>query len=620
MTLRGRPPGWAWGAAVALAFALALFRSGQWDYWFHLAAGRWIVAHGLPAVEPWCLAARGQWPWLGEWLFHVALYGVHAATGEPGVTLWRGLWAAGATALLVTLLRGLRADQWPALLALPLLLALSRARMTARPEQLTLVLALLVVVVLERARRGDRDFSVALVPAQVLWANVHPGWVLGPALVALYALAEALRGREPAARARAKRWALLALLLVAASAATPRPLDTLSLRLVREARQDPLRHDVDELESWTFAGDLAGPYSACVALAIVALLLGGRRAWQTSPALVVAALGGLVAGLLAYRLRALGATLAFPAIALAFAPRGAGATPGGNRPRARPSAGQRAPLVLAAVAGAVGLATIVVDAPYFPLGFSPPEIAVPVRAVQVADSLGLAGPTLNTQWYGGYLLWARGENHLPLLDTRNRGGAAFLEGYALADRDEKALASLLDVWRITHAILEPPRSIDSRMAPMLAERPDWALVFADDAGLLFVRRDQLDSAGAARAYRQFTPDYTVMADRCVRALGDSVLARALNSELERARAESRWHGRASLWLGTLALARHHYEAAVRLLDEAYALAPLLPGLALRQGYAHRMIGDVRGARAALRRALREPNDADNARRLLDAIG
>ena len=88
-----------WVALVGLAALAAFYRSDDNDYWFHLAAGRSISQHGLPTQETWCLAAKGQPPWLSEWLFHVALYQVHRLGGDWGVALWRVGWTAAAMAL-----------------------------------------------------------------------------------------------------------------------------------------------------------------------------------------------------------------------------------------------------------------------------------------------------------------------------------------------------------------------------------------------------------------------------------------------------------------------------------------------------------------------------------------
>ena len=141
-------------------------------------------------------------------------------------------------------------------------------------------------------------------------------------------------------------------------------------------------------------------------------------------------------------------------------------------------------------------------------------------------------------------------------------------------------------------------------------------MFSDDAALLFVRRDLHPAAVESRGYRLLTPDYDAMASLCGAATTDSTLARRIGAELTRARAESPWHARASLWLGLLELARGRGREAVVLLDEVERLAPLTPGLALRQGMAREAIGDRAGALTAYRRALVELADADAARRAM----
>ena len=609
-----------WSAEILLVLAaalLAIYRTRERDFWFHLAAGRSIVQHGLPATERWCLAAFGQWPWLGEWLYHVALYTVRGFGGDAGVALWRAAWSGLVMALALALARMTRAGLCATALAVPLVLAVTRTRLAARPEQVTVAFVLLFLFAFEHARKRGRDRTAWLLPAGIAWANLHPGWILGPLIAALYAAFAALNSST---RGRARRWAVIALALYVAGAVSPRPLDTLSLRLVRDVGADPMVGTIEELRPWQWAEDRTQPYTGLVLLALAAAAWGGRRAWRASGPLTLAALAGLAAGFISYRFRALGALAALPVVAAAFSP----AWP---RDVGRPGSSVSARglvrhlslpvLVLAALAGVVW---IVADAKYFPPGVTPIEDSVPVRAVALADSLGLEGPVLNTPWYGGYVLWVRGERHLPLQDTRNLGSAAFRSRLVRARFDPAALDSLLAEWRFTHAILEPPMDPRDQLARQLFDRPDWALVFADDAGLLFVRRDLYPGAAATRAYRLMSPDYGELGALAARAQADTALQRELVAELERARRESPWDARANLWLGLLALAGGQPREALGHFDRVERLAPITPGLALRQGLAHERLGDAQDARRAYRRALRDTADAADARAALARLG
>ncbi len=615
-----RPPAWVWVALVVLAGAAAVYRSDANDYWFHLAAGRSIVQHGLPAHETWCLAARGQAPWLSEWLFHVALYRVHQLGGDLGVALWRAAWTAGAMALAVQLLGVLGAASWTAVFLTPLLLAVSRDRFQPRPEQIFLVLVLFALVQLERARRAAPDRTRWLIPAQALWANLHGSWVFGPAIAWIYAAAEAWQPRStpavagdaaparPASRfARARLWAALGLVMWGASALVPRPLETLALpfRFLGDVAADPLTGSIEELRRWAWPQDRYQPFTAWLPLCTIAALVGGRRLWRASPGLSVFALGALALGFLGFRFRGLAAWAAFVPLAVAL-------TPG------RPSWLGRLRALPAVAAGLAGAGWLLA-APQFTPGIEPQWYSVPVRAVALADSAGLEGPVLNTFHYGGYILWVRGEQHPPVIDGRGRGSLQFRRLFAEAYGSPVALDSLLEAWRFTHAILEPPRSSDDRLATNLGRRLEWALVSYDDNGCLFVPWSRYPRLARERAFRYFTPDYLAMTEMSQRSLADRGLGRLLEAELQRARAQSPFHARASMWLGLLALGRGDGKRAVAYLEEAERIAPATPGLALRQGLAYELVGDRTKARRAYRRALKEPDDAIEAGALLESV-
>src|SRR5688500_6353684 len=76
------------------------------DYFWHLAAGRWIVEHrSLPETDALAVASdRGRWV-NGEWLFQVGVYALYRAAGHDGVTLTRAVGVAAVFTLLFVLSR-----------------------------------------------------------------------------------------------------------------------------------------------------------------------------------------------------------------------------------------------------------------------------------------------------------------------------------------------------------------------------------------------------------------------------------------------------------------------------------------------------------------------------------
>ena len=138
-----------WPLAVVLGVAAAstgLQPSADGDIWWHLAAGREMVARGaLLFTDPFSVSAQGR-PWAdAHWLFQLAVYGVNQWLGLGGLVLVkcaligvgasllyfalearRGSWARGV--MVTLLMAGLLA-------ARSLLLVRPRRRGTRRPRR-----------------------------------------------------------------------------------------------------------------------------------------------------------------------------------------------------------------------------------------------------------------------------------------------------------------------------------------------------------------------------------------------------------------------------------------------------------------------------------------------------
>lgn len=157
--------------ALFLAFAFAAVAPiRNYDFFWHLATGRWIAEHGaLPASDPFALASdRGAWI-NGEWLFEAGAYALHQAVGLAGLSLVRALLAAAIFTLVF-----LRSER--NLLATSLAFAGAMQTFDFRPSSL----ALLFVVFALSARTW---IAHALIAA--FWINIHPSALLAPGIAAL---------------------------------------------------------------------------------------------------------------------------------------------------------------------------------------------------------------------------------------------------------------------------------------------------------------------------------------------------------------------------------------------------------------------------------------------------
>ncbi|MBV8194245.1 MAG: hypothetical protein JOY80_01815 [Candidatus Dormibacteraeota bacterium] len=196
------------------------------DFWWHLRAGQLILAHGgLLGTDPFTFTvASHQWT-MHEWLTEV-MYALMNNAGGFGLILlvlsvvtWLGL-------LCVALRAQLRNANRLAL-GLGILLAAVAGYPIWGPrvQMVTFCLTTLTLLMVERHLvRGGRAIWL-LVPLFLLWSNLHSGFIIGLAFIALVIVAE-LAGRwlrfiDNAPPSRLKPLALVLLACTAVSMVNP---------------------------------------------------------------------------------------------------------------------------------------------------------------------------------------------------------------------------------------------------------------------------------------------------------------------------------------------------------------------------------------------------------------
>jgi len=106
----------------------------------------------------------------------------------------------------------------------------------------------------------------------------------------------------------------------------------------------------------------------------------------------------------------------------------------------------------------------------------------PASALAAAARLGLDGPVLNSEGFGGYLIF-RG---VPtFIDGRAElFGEAFLNRYlAVEGGSEPALAAVLDAYGVTWSLMAPNQAATSRLDAL-----GWQRVYADAVAVIHTRR------------------------------------------------------------------------------------------------------------------------------------
>jgi tetratricopeptide (TPR) repeat protein len=598
-------------AGCVVAACLVYFPLTDTDIWWHLAAGRLILSHGPPRVDPFAQDTLGK-VWIDvHWLFQVLAYLVFRLGGAWGLVIGKcavvglGLWVLlrasdetvgrPAPAELRDEPRLLRV----ALLALPLYLA--RYLVLARPVVLTLLCLAAFVLVLERYRRRARPAELLwLLGVQVLWCNVQGLFLLGPAVVLCYLAGEGI-GLALAGRARGfgsplgarQLWPLAALVpaLLLAALITPYGWRALLLPWTLLGRIDPVSgelfaHNITEnIPPWILErSDLAaiGYFKWVTAAVFVSFVLTLRQIVLPRLLLVAALFGlALLANRNALLLCWVGGWAAACNVSLALA------SAGERWPRlggALPRVLSVAALIGLAVLGARAAAAARDDVPASELA----PFRVPVEAAARLDELRLEGNLFNSVRYGGYVAWMFHPRRRPAIDGRLvlRSAAQFGEHLRLLDEPDRfeGHARRHDL-RIA---LLPTSGVDERYLPLVASLcrdRRWRLLYTDGTQALLARADDARAAAGAvvelssrRAVQRIVDELERRYRHWPAVLEQATvnLGRLLAAVHELDRASEVLLGRASAQAQAL-LARVHYLAGRRAAARAVAEAQLRRG-------------------------------------------
>jgi hypothetical protein len=169
----------------------ALRPIGDADFWWLLRAGRYMVeTRSFPTTDPFSATARGA-VWLNHaWGFELLAYGVYALAGTTGVILLQGLAASATFGVLYGLLRREGVGRGWSIGLLSLGALATHGFWSPRPQLITYLILAVFAGILADYQAGRRNRLWWLPVLTAVWANLHGGFLAGPALVALCAVGE----------------------------------------------------------------------------------------------------------------------------------------------------------------------------------------------------------------------------------------------------------------------------------------------------------------------------------------------------------------------------------------------------------------------------------------------
>lgn len=447
--------------------AVAPIRS--YDSFWHLATGRWIVEHrALPLHDPFTLASdRTEWI-NGQWLFQVALYGVHQVGGLNGLSWVRAFFVALLFTFAFSVARRKR-DWGLPLLATGIGFAGAAVFLDVRPSSVAALFVVAAIALLERIRetsgRGRHAWIAGYALLTIVWVNVHPSALLAPIFGAL-----ALTGP------------LLPLASLMALLVNPYGADGVvaPLRLMSFVQSGEFVN-----AEWLPSLPLEFPllYIAIV-FGVVLFALSDTRRDEIWRALIFAALAYLAVRHVRNQ------PLFFCAFPLLIAP----------------FTRREIPRIAHIAVAVAAIASVAIMTPHAP---GTDRHRFPVQATSRLLASGMRGNIYNPDQFGGFLIWSFYPERRVLTDGRNELYHAYIPEYAAARNDSRKWNALLRKYDIALAVDEyrPPLPVVNartgksvKMPASLAyfPRTDWALIAYDQAGMVFARRMAFSRAQLAR--------------------------------------------------------------------------------------------------------------------------
>jgi predicted TPR repeat methyltransferase len=494
-------------AAIVTAFAMAIVvvPPPNLDLWWLMAVGRRMMETGAYIYQdPFTFTVAGS-AWSPQaWLSALVYYGLHGAGGFAAIGLLR-VALVGVTIALTfrsIAIAGIRTAIAAPLVMIAVFVAHTRFADRGQLFEYALLAGLLGFL-LTSDKRGHRAFLVIPLVMQVAWVQLHASFLLGPAMVVLFFVSEAIARRLSfATRLYAgdlRRAAWLALALVAACVINPNPKAFL-LQPFDRAHHELMSRFTLEWKS-PFDAAIAGAnfhpwFEVMLAAAALAVVLSLRRLPLSAIVLTAAT---LLLSLQSHRFRV--EFVLVSAVTVCSMLR--------HAPPVQSLARRwkRREFAVAAVALAVSVALVVVERGRLRAGA--PEAPLPDRALSFAIENDVARRPYHPVGFGSYLLWAAYGERPTFIDGRNFD-AALYEDYLRGQTNAPALRGVIDKYDVDSFMIPAPASADAGMrnvhASLMTWHEKWDLVHMDDVAFVYVSRAAADSTWlAAHAYRHYHP-------------------------------------------------------------------------------------------------------------------
>jgi hypothetical protein len=475
---------------------------------WHIRNGQQILyTHAVPRVDSFSVTMSGHTWYAWEWLYDLLIAGIHNWIGLNGVVFFTACVIAStfALALRVAMKRGAGLPLTMALLVLSI--AAASVHFLARPHVLSWLFAVIWFHLVDSDGLSSGKFHrLAWYPlVMLMWANLHGGFLLGFALLGIYAAGAMIEfsinkevQRRALVRNKLRHFAAVSLLSFFASLINPYGYNLYG-HIYEYLTNRFLMDHIDEFLSPNFHG---GAQQCFAALLLITLVTLAGLKQRPSPSRLLVIVFAAYSGLYSSRNLPASSILIVLVISpiLSNALEGASENPKiltplrlffarlnsfSNRMNVVESSFRGH--IWAVLAFVLGVAICVHGGRFGKQQWMDAQFSdkrFPVQAVNVIAQRGTHEPIFCPDYWGGYLIYRLYPQSKVFIDDRHDlYGEQFLEQYLQVVHAGPQWSGVLDRQGVNR-VLAPTQS---PLASILKESPQWKRDYEDETAVLFER-------------------------------------------------------------------------------------------------------------------------------------
>ncbi len=597
-------------------FLMALIKIGDYDIWYHLKAGEYILATGsINNLDPFSYTTPNlPWP-VHSWLATVIYFKAYSLAGVSGLIVFNALLITLSFFIILLTMRLYMKEPGELLFGVMVLIVAAfaiRFRMWLRPHVFEFLFLASVVYILNAYKSRGKNLLFLLPLIQIVWVNTHGSYILGIVTVCIY-IAGGFAGRVlygPSDAMPFKRFvSVMAAVLIADVVATMVNPDTYNTLISTFSILSPSMQNINEFQPlklhhlWGYEMRYTWGLSVLFILGVAGFAFNRKKIDITDILLFFAFFVMAVKGI---RYIA-----EFSIIAAPIACKNLCAPAYKVLKRIeRPAAALLAAFLLLAVT------PFIATSKTYKVGLGVKDNIFPEKALNFIEKAGIQGNMFNSYSFGDYIIWKTFPARKVFIHGHSRSEVFpqdFYQEYLDAHTSLEAWDALTGKYDVSYAVLEYYLTDygGKEAIPHLAGNQEWVPVYWDRLAIVYVKKTAenmgiIDKFGY-RLIRPTYQDFSYLEHYIKNGMGQTLLKELTRLIAESPDNEEAYLARADVYF---ILGPGFYRQAIEDLKKAITINPVQAISHSALGLVYMKVNDPKGAQAEFKEALRlDPEDA-----------